>query len=209
MHSGAKVEPTAIYPVRCVGRVVLLRLEVPCQRDLLVAMDCAAVQIAQLAGALRMLRIIVCDRSVCQFRWKLGRRSLITHIKTFAAHYCWHFLPSVVHILPGLLVGSEVGRCVLKLCCSISLLAPGGLHLPVFESAKFLPDTAAGLGIFCFFRFVCVFGHCDRVVCGLSGRSAFQVAPVAGIESLLCGRHCAAELVTVLGTAARFPRLPE
>ena len=47
------------------------------------------------------------------------------------------------------------------------------------------------------------------MVCGLSGRSAFQVAPVAGIESLLCGRHCAAELVTVLGTAARFPRLPE
>ena len=114
-------------------------------------MDCAAVQIAQLAGALRMLRIIVYDRSVCQFRWKLGRQSLITHIKTFAAHYCWRFLPSVVHILPGLLVGSEVGRCDLKLCCSISLLAPGGLHLPVFESAKFLPDTAAGLGIFILF----------------------------------------------------------
>ena len=189
MHSGAKVEPTAIYPVRCVGRVVLLRLEVPCQRDLLVAMDCAAVQIAQLAGALRMLRIIVYDRSVCQFRWKLGRRSLITHIKTFAAHYCWRFLPSVVHILPGLLVGSEVGRCDLKLCCS----------------------TRHGRRPrhFYFVRFVCVFGHCDRVVCGLSGRSAFQVAPVAGIESLLCGRHGAAELVTVLGTAARFPRLPE
>jgi hypothetical protein len=124
LHFGAEFGSTVMYPVRCVGRVVLvmLRFQVPCQRDLLVAMECAVVQIAKLAGALRMLRTIVYDSSVCRARWSLGRRSLITHIKTFAAHYCWHFLPSVVHILPGLLVGSKAERCDLKLGCSISLL---------------------------------------------------------------------------------------
>ena len=135
----------------------MLRFEVPCQRDLLVAMECAAVQIAQVAGMLRMLRIIVYDRSVCRARWSLGRRSLITHIKTFAVHYCWRFLPSVVRILPGLLVGSEAERCDLKLGCSISLLEACSWK---FSNWFAFPDLFGSEG-----GFVGVFGFADRVIC--------------------------------------------
>jgi hypothetical protein len=78
------------------------------QHRMLDAMRCAVSNLATLAGLLRMLFTFLYDRRRCP-RWKLGRAAARLHIKVFAAHTGWRFIPSVVRVLPDLLLPREIG----------------------------------------------------------------------------------------------------
>jgi len=78
------------------------------QHRMLDAMRGTVASIAGLAGMLRMLFMLLYDRKRCQ-RWRLGRAAARLHIKVFSAHLGWRCIPTVVRILPDLLLPRQTG----------------------------------------------------------------------------------------------------
>jgi hypothetical protein len=78
------------------------------QHRMLDAMRGTVASLAGLAGMLRMLFVLLYDRKRCQ-RWRLGRAAARLHIKVCSAHLGWRCIPTVVRILPDLLLPPQMG----------------------------------------------------------------------------------------------------
>ena len=81
-------------------------VKVAAQHDMIVLMQAATHGIAALAGALKMLHRFLFVPQMCG-RWTLGRKAARLHIKVFACHYAWQWIPSVVRCLPDILLPVE------------------------------------------------------------------------------------------------------
>jgi hypothetical protein len=114
-------------------------VKVACQNEMITAMQGAIIGIGQLAGALRMLCTFVYNRDVCPRRWSASRHSMRLHVFTFAWHYCWRFIPSVVKVLPDLLVRTETGHLFKGLKVNVSaskFVEPGPRQFPTLEARR-------------------------------------------------------------------------
>ena len=97
-------------------------VKIAAQHDMLSLMQAGVHGIIALVGALKMLSLLFFDPKTCKQRWELGRQAARLHIKVFAAHYAWHWIPSVVKCLPDMLLPSKAGA---NAVCGVSLRLAG------------------------------------------------------------------------------------